>query len=243
MCLGKGENPRLAVTLTRMKDVPSPLLIVGPSGSGKTEFSLHLAAWMAAASRERPVVLADADVVNPYFRSREQTVAWARLGVRVIGGSLDPNSILEASPVSAEIAGALHEPRNRMVIDAGGGIEGSGLLMQWRELLPAATAVWMVFNSARPATATVELALAWMQAWEAVYPWRISGIVHSTHWLRSTSPELLMEGDRQAAALAKQSGVPVLWVAGLPEVLAGLPASVAGCRLPYVRYTRPEALG
>lgn len=226
-----------------MKDVPSPLLIVGPSGSGKTEFSLHLAAWMAAADCGRPVVLADADVVKPYFRSREQTAVWARLGVRVIGGSLNPDSILEASPVSAAIAGALHDPRNRTVIDAGGGIEGSGLLMQWRELLPAATAVWVVLNAARPATATQELALAWMQEWEAVYPWRISGIVHTTHWLRSTSPELLMGGDRLVAAVAERKGVPVLWVAGLPEVLAGLPASVVGSRLPYVRYTRPEALG
>jgi hypothetical protein len=226
-----------------MKDVPSPLLIVGPSGSGKTEFSLHLAAWLAASTADRPVVLADADVVNPYFRSREQTEAWAKLGVRVIGGSLNPDSILEASPVSAEIAGALRDPRHRMVIDAGGGIEGSGLLMQWRELLPAATAVWMVLNAARPATATVELALAWMDGWETAYPWRISGLVHTTHWLRATSPELLMAGDRLAAAVAERRQVPVLWVAGLPEALAGLPAGVAGRRLPYVRYTRPEALG
>jgi hypothetical protein len=225
-----------------MKDVPSPLLIVGPSGSGKTEFSLHLAAWLAAA-RTRPVVLADADVVNPYFRSREQTVAWATLGVRVIGGSLKPDAILEASPVSAEIAMALRDPRNQTVIDAGGGIEGSGLLMQWRDILAADTAVWMVLNAARPATATVELALAWMQTWEAAYPWRISGIVHATHWLRATSPELLMAGDRLAVAVAARSGVPVLWVAGLPEALAGLPASLAGERMPYRHYTRSEALG
>ena len=218
------------------------MLIVGPSGSGKTEFSLHLAAWLAAGAAG-PVILADADVVNPYFRSREQTAVWAGLGVRVIGGSLNPDSILEASPVSAEIAGALRDPRNRMVIDAGGGIEGSGILMQWRELLPAETAVWMVLNAARPAMATAELALAWMHEWEAVYPWRISGIVHTTHWLRSTSPELLMAGDRLAAAVSERSGVPVLWVAGLPEMLAELPAEAAGRRLPYVRYTRPEALG
>lgn len=225
-----------------MTNVPSPLLIVGPSGSGKTEFSLHLAAWLAAR-KDRPVVLADADVVNPYFRSREQTAAWAPLGVRVIGGSLNPDAISEASPVSADIAMALRDPRNQLVIDAGGDIAGSGLLMQWRDLLRADTAVWMVFNAARPAQATVELALAWMRVWEAAYPWRISGIVHATHWLRATSPELLLAGDRLATSVAERSGVPILWVAGLPEPLAGIPASVAGHRLPYIHYTRPEALG
>ena len=45
-------------------------VVVGYSGSGKTEFSVNLA--LALARQGKRTALADLDVVNPYFRSRER---------------------------------------------------------------------------------------------------------------------------------------------------------------------------
>lgn len=44
-------------------------VVVGHFGSGKTEFSINLA--LALAEKRRPFALADLDIVDPYFRSRE----------------------------------------------------------------------------------------------------------------------------------------------------------------------------
>ena len=45
-------------------------IVTGHYGTGKTEFSVNLA--LALAKEGRPVALADLDIVNPYFRSRER---------------------------------------------------------------------------------------------------------------------------------------------------------------------------
>ena len=44
-------------------------VVVGHFGSGKTEFSVNLA--LRLREQYAPVALADLDVVDPYFRSRE----------------------------------------------------------------------------------------------------------------------------------------------------------------------------
>lgn len=45
-------------------------IITGHYGTGKTEFAVNLA--MAMAAEGQPVMMADLDIVNPYFRSRER---------------------------------------------------------------------------------------------------------------------------------------------------------------------------
>ena len=46
------------------------LIVTGHFGTGKTEFSVNLALALARAGEK--VMLADLDIVNPYFRSRER---------------------------------------------------------------------------------------------------------------------------------------------------------------------------
>ena len=219
---------------------PDVVVLVGPAGSGKTEFALHYA--LARRERDGAAVLVDADVVKPYFRSRAQAAACEALGVRVIGGALPADTTIEAPAVSGQVAAALRRGDWPVVIDAGGGLAGSLLLRQWEDLFPPATAIWMVLNFARPETATAAAALAWLRGWEAAFPpWRLAGLVHATHWLRETTPDALAAASLQAEAVARQAGLPVLYIGGLPEVLAGLPSTAVGRRLPYCRYSRPEA--
>ena len=52
------------------------LIVTGHFGTGKTEFSVNLALALARAGEK--VMLADLDIVNPYFRSRERREALER---------------------------------------------------------------------------------------------------------------------------------------------------------------------
>lgn len=218
---------------------PDVAILVGPAGSGKTEFALHYA--LERSQAHGSAVLVDADIIKPYFRSREQTAAFGALGVRVIGGSLPVDTTIEAPAVSGQVAAVLRNREWPVVIDPGGGIGGGLLLRQWEELFPPRTSIWMVLNTARLETRTVDDALAWMQSWEISFPpWRISGIVHTTHWLHETEPETLAEADTLAQETARRSQLPILYLGGLPKVLAKTPASVAGRRLPYSFYSRPD---
>ncbi|MBQ9624859.1 MAG: hypothetical protein IJR47_02000, partial [Clostridia bacterium] len=77
------------------------LAIVGAYGSGKTEISLNLA---AALSRERRTVLADLDIVNPYFRSSEKISEMEALGVEVIPPVL-ANTNVDSPMLSPKVGG------------------------------------------------------------------------------------------------------------------------------------------
>ena len=63
------------------------LIVTGHFGTGKTEFSVNLALALARAGEK--VMLADLDIVNPYFRSRERRAVLERAGVRLITSSQD----------------------------------------------------------------------------------------------------------------------------------------------------------
>ena len=58
-------------------------IITGHYGSGKTEFAVN---WAISLARQgvKNVTLADLDIVNPYFRSYEQTETMQREGVNTI---------------------------------------------------------------------------------------------------------------------------------------------------------------
>ena len=57
-------------------------IITGHYGTGKTEFSVNLA--LALASDGEQVMVADLDVVNPYFRSRERRTMLEEAGIQLI---------------------------------------------------------------------------------------------------------------------------------------------------------------
>ena len=82
------------------------VVIVGNYGSGKTEVSINLAVNRKRAGLN--VGIADLDLVNPYFRTREARITLTDRGIQVI---LPPEQYLQADlPVlSPTIAGMIRQ--------------------------------------------------------------------------------------------------------------------------------------
>jgi len=72
-------------------DLEGIIVIVGNYGSGKTEVAVNLAIHRRRAGCE--VRVADLDLVNPYFRTREARRPLADLGIEVV---LPPERYLHA---------------------------------------------------------------------------------------------------------------------------------------------------
>ena len=82
-------------------------MITGHYGSGKTEYAVNLALRLAAEGKK--TVLADLDIVNPYFRSYEQTKRLEAAGIRVIVTS----------------CGGVADIRDRIQFRIGSGVSGA----------------------------------------------------------------------------------------------------------------------
>ena len=63
-------------------DINGIVIIVGNYGSGKTETAVNLAA--TARKQGKTVKIADLDLVNPYFRTREARTPLEEMGIEVV---------------------------------------------------------------------------------------------------------------------------------------------------------------
>ena len=76
-------------------------IFVGHYGSGKTECAVNYA--MEQARRGREVAMADLDIVNPYFRTREQAEMLGARGIRVVSSNFNNDWRVDIPGISSEI--------------------------------------------------------------------------------------------------------------------------------------------
>ncbi len=182
-------------------------VILGAYGAGKTEFSVNLA--LALAARGRRTALADLDIVNPYFRSREKSALLANKGVRLIApqGELR-DADLPVFP--ADLRTLLDDTGLTGVIDLGGDPAGARALAAFSgDLLSLHPAVWYVLNRSRFENADARRAIQSLQGIQAVLGLRVTGLVSNTHLLSDTDAALVREGAAFAGLLAVLTGLPV----------------------------------
>lgn len=188
-----------------MSEIPlSPrhtLVFTGAFGSGKTEVAINYA--RAAHTQGRSVVLADCDIVTPYFRVGDHRAALARQGLRIIAAPGDLASF-ELPAVSPELTGALSHPKAHVVLDVGGDPAGARFLAGYSEAIAApGYDMWLVVNPFRPATSDPEVVATQTREIEAQSRLRFTGLVANPHLGPATQPDDLRRGlaeIRQAAA-------------------------------------------
>lgn len=189
------------------KDASRLTVVVGHFGSGKTEFSVNLALELAKA---HPTAIADLDVVDPYFRSRECRELFESRGIQLIASS---QACLDADVPSmpAEVARFFADEGLYGVLDIGGDASGARVLARYRRQLKACGArIICVVNANRPLTDTPEKAETYIKSIEAAIGLPIDGIVNNTHLCNETAVEDITAGAVLAHQLSASTGIPVL---------------------------------
>lgn len=183
-------------------------IVTGHYGTGKTEFSVNLA--LALAAEGERVTLADLDIVNPYFRSRERRSLLEGAGVRLIATS-QACSDADVPALPAELFSVLEDRDIRGVLDVGGDPSGARVLARYRSrLLGEDYQLLYVVNANRPEVRTVQGSAAYLQGIEAVTGLKCTGLVNNTHLCGETTPEEVRRGAALAEELSRKTGVPVI---------------------------------
>ena len=196
-------------------------IVTGHYGSGKTEFAVNLALLLAKSGCA--ATLADLDIVNPYFCSRERMDLLKESGVRVVASRWADADLPAINP---EIY-ALFERGVCGVIDAGGDAVGAQVLGRFSQRIqPIPHEMLCVVNFNRPETSTVQKAENYLRQIEYSARLTVSGLVNNTHMDRETTQRDVLHGAELSEALAAVTGIPVQYNAyderlGAP---AGLPS-------------------
>lgn len=179
-------------------------IITGHYGSGKTEFAVNLAVRLT--QQGHAVTLADLDIVNPYFCSRERKEEMTAAGIRVIV-SRGADSDLPA--INPEVY-ALFEPDTCGIIDAGGDAAGAQALGRFSQKIKCIPyELLCVVNFNRPETNTPQKAEAYLREIEHSARLTVTGLVNNTHMDHQTTTQDIARGADLCAQLAQMTQIPV----------------------------------
>lgn len=188
---------------------PRKIAVTGHFGCGKTEFAVSLAFALAKLGMPN-LSLADLDVENPYFRSRERMDELESVGVRVYSDPFRGRNASELQTLDPAIRAPLENPESRVILDAGGDFTGAMILNQFSKFLKEDTQILFVLNQNRPGTDTLEKAVAQLRSIEKTTSLPVTGIISNSHFIRYTTAEDVLDGWDFAMELSRETGIPAL---------------------------------
>lgn len=194
-------------------------ILLGPYGSGKTEIAVNLALRLARSGRR--TALADLDIVNPYFRSREKGDILAGAGVELIAPARETWAAdLPALP--PKLWTLIQDSTLAGVMDIGGD-KGAVVLAAFSQaLIKAGPAVWYVLNQARQTAQSPQAAAGQLRETEARAKIPVTGLINNTHLMADTDAGLVLSGARYAREVASLTGLPVVCHSVQQSVAGGL---------------------
>lgn len=181
----------------------------GHYGSGKTNVALSVALGLARSGQS--VTVADLDIVNPYFRTKDSARELEKAGIELICSDYaNTNVDIPALPQSMY---AITDDRSRkVVVDLGGDDRGALALGR---LAPAILEendfdLFAVINMFRPLTKTAEETVGVMKEIEAASGLRFTGLVNNSNLGEETTPETVLSSLPYAEETARLTGLPIV---------------------------------
>lgn len=203
-------------------------IITGHYGSGKTEFAVNYVKKLRE-SVDGKVAIADLDIVNVYFRSREKKEELEEKGIQVIASNLD-TAVADVPAVSGAMTMPVINKEYQYVVDLGGNDVGTLVLGRIKPLLDHSEAdFFMVVNAYRPNTSTPEGIIEQMENLEYAAGLKVTGFINNTNLVRETTAECLLHGDEVLKEVTKRTGVPVKYVSYVKDVMTEeIPEGLSG---------------
>ena len=194
-------------------------LFAGHYGSGKTNIAVNYAEYLHKSGFE--VVIADLDIVNPYFRTKDSAERLENSGIRIISPEY-ANSNVDLPALPSELYGVVENRSAHAVLDIGGDDRGAYALGRFTPYILEENDYEMIFvaNFCRPLTQTPEEALEVMREIEAAGGIGFTAIVNNTNLGRETTPKGVYSSASKAQRLSEISGLPVLFTSVEDKIAA-----------------------
>ena len=201
-------------------------ILTGHYGSGKTSLAVS---WALHLREEgKPVVIADLDIVNPYFRTTDRRDELSAKDVKLIGSPF-ANSNLDIPALPGELYTAVEDRSVYAVLDVGGDDRGAVALGRYIPSILAENDYEMMFvtNFFRPLTTTPEDALSVLREVETACGLRCTGLVNNSNLAGQTTAQDVLNTNERMEKLSELSGLPVLMTASDRRLCGELNEKVA----------------
>ncbi len=202
-------------------------ILCGHYGSGKTNVAVNVAT--ALRQTHDIVTVADLDIVNPYFRTKDSAAYFEDAGIRLICSPF-ANSNVDIPALPAEMYALVDDRAMHAVLDIGGDDRGALVLGR---LAPAILRendyeMLAVINRFRPLTRDATTTVEVLREIEMAGGIPFTGIINNSNLGADTTVADILASTSYADEVAATMGVPVV----MTSVREDLYGEVAD-RVPY----------
>ena len=192
-------------------------LFAGHYGSGKTNIAVNYAMLLAAEGKK--VCIADLDIVNPYFRTKDSAKELEAAGITLISPQF-ANTNVDLPALPAEAYRLVTDKSIYGIMDIGGDDRGAYALGRYVPSILEENNYRMVFvaNCYRPLTRTPEEAMEVMAEIEAACGLKFTDLINNANLGPETTPETVRSARKYMEKLSQISGLPIFATTAVASV-------------------------
>ncbi len=185
-------------------------ILSGHYGSGKTNIAVNIA--LDLKTRHERVAVADIDIVNPYFRTKDSEELFKEKGIRLICSPY-ANTNIDIPALPQDIYAITDDKELYCVLDVGGDERGALALGRIAPRIDEENDYEMLYvlNTFRPLTRDVESALEVMREIEDACKLKFTAIVNNSNLGAETSDDDIIGSIAVSKALAERVGIPMIY--------------------------------
>ena len=185
-------------------------IIIGAYGSGKSEIAVNMSLAQRKALPDKKLLIADLDIVNPFYRSSDCGAVLEEAGIRLIT-PLYAGSNVDAPVLTPEMYVIFDDESYQGIFDIGGEDMGAIVLGSIKKRIENTdTAIYMAVNTLRPFTSDPEQIAIMTNELTSAAGFKIDGYLNNTNLLEETTAEMLEEGEKKILEASKLTGVPLI---------------------------------
>ena len=198
-------------------------LFAGHYGSGKTNIAVNYA--LKLHEQGYKVKIADLDIVNPYFRTKDSAEELTESGIELISPEY-ANSNVDLPALPQELYGLVQNREFYAIMDIGGDERGALALGRYRPYILEENDFEMVFvaNFYRPLTRTAEEALEVMREIEAAGGIPFTALVNNSNLGEETTADDVLISEAEIKKLSEITGLPILFTSVKEDLAKDLEA-------------------
>lgn len=215
-------------------------VFIGAYGSGKSEIAVNYALALKAAGHA--VVLADLDIINPFYRSADAESILTQAGIDLIK-PIFANTNVDVPAVPGAVFSLFDRTDRFAILDIGGEDLGARILASLKNRFPDEQSaeqahVYFVVNTCRPFTSDPDQIAAMADALTGASKMRITGMINNTNLLEFSDEHVLLESEDIIQAASDRTGIPVAFAAARDDLVPAEWGSVTPDNRPLLRMTR-----
>ena len=182
-------------------------IFTGNFGSGKTEVAVNFAFHLKNMGLS--TTIADLDIVNPFFRTKDAEDSLKNVGINVIA-SIYANTNVDVPAVNPGVYGMLENNDAYAVLDIGGDDLGAKAIARFKEeILKNYYEIFFVVNAFRPFTDTVEKMENMLWEIENSSGLKVTNIVNNSNLMHLTTQEDLLNGRKMVEEFSNKCNIPI----------------------------------